>query len=296
MLLLFLPTGYIEIAFFTLAIVVFVFAVRFFIESRKRLEESFPGLFRPSKVLPFGIDRSGFLIPKTVERSAPAASRLLSRPAPATPSDNTKQEIKALRNQLQQQQQELSRALEQMALVSQRSVSPEGNTSMLLEEQKRLESLKTQLSKKDVEIQRLRQQELLSQKVQERFEEMQDEFENLQEKMQKMEKQAWQAAELSIQLEHAEQAQMQLEKTLHKKEEKLRELTLENQRLHEAFQDLEEKLSQSNLQRQQLFRRVQFLEESNSEMMNMAEASRKLKSEMNRVAELESMLELMNKR
>ncbi|WP_121353405.1 hypothetical protein [Flavisolibacter nicotianae] len=296
MLLLFLPTGYIEIAFFVLAIVVFVFAVRFFIESRKRLEESFPGLFQPSKVLPFGIDRSGFLIPKTVEKTAPGTGRVFSRPAPATPSDSTKQEIKALRNQLQQQQQELSRALEQMALVSQRSAPQEGSTSVLLEEQRRLESLKLQLSKKDTEIQRLRQQELLSQKVQERFEEMQDEFESLQEKMQKMEKQAWQAAELSIQLEHAEQAQIQLEKTLHKKEEKLRELTLENQHLHEAFQALEEKLSQSNLQRQQLLRRVQFLEESNSEMMNMAEASRKLKSEMSRVAELESMLELMSKR
>ena len=56
--------------------------------------------------------------------------------------------------------------------------------------------------------------------------------------------------------------------------------------LQEAFHELEEKLSHANLQRQQLIRKVQFLEEANADMLNMAEANRKLKTEMGRVAEL----------
>jgi chromosome segregation ATPase len=294
MVLLFTPTGFLEITFFLLAIVVFVMAVRFFMDSRKRLEALFPGLMGSGKLLPFGIDRSGFLIPKTIDKTTPGSSRPSYQPAAPRSADNTtREEIKALRTQVQQQQQELSKALQQIALVSQRSGSLEEGTALLLNEQKRQEGLRMQLNSKDAEIQRLRQQELLSQKMQERFEEVQTEFEKLQEKMQKMEKQAWQAAELSIQLEHAEQAQFQLEKSLQKKEEKLRELMLENQNLQESFHELEEKLSHANLQRQQLIRKVQFLEEANADMLNMAETNRKLKTEMGRVAELESMLELM---
>lgn len=292
MLLLFSPTGYLEIAFFLLAVIVFMLAVRFFVSSRRHLEEVFPGLLGSSKLLPFRFDRSGFLIPKPVSQPERKASQ--PRYQASVTNDGTKEEIKSLRVQLQQQQQELSKALEQISQVSHRSSAMEEGSHQLLDEQKRIESLRMQLNKKDAELQRLRQQELLSQKLQERFEEVNAEFELLQEKMQKMEKQAWQAAELSIQLEHAEQSQFQLEKTLQKKEEKIRDLSQENLHLQESLQELEEKLSYSNLQRQQLIRKVQFLEESNADMLTMAETNRKLKTEISRVAELESMLELMS--
>jgi hypothetical protein len=61
----------------------------------------------------------------------------------------------------------------------------------------------------------------------------------------------------------------------------------------ENIRTLEEKLSQANLQQQQLQKKVQFLEEMNTDMLHMADTNRRLTSEMTRVAELESMLQIM---
>jgi chromosome segregation ATPase len=291
MVLLFSPTTFLEITAFVLASVALVLAVRFFVDSRKRIDALFPGLIGTRKLLPFGIDRNGFVIPKNTH-SAFENQKVSSRP-PLPTSNRTTEEINTLRLQLQQQQKELEKALEKISFANQQNHAVTERSSTALDEQKRLEQLRMQLEKKDSEIQRLRQQELFSQKLQERFDDVQAECEKLQEKVLRLEKQAWQAAELSIQLEHAEQAQLQTEKALLKREERLRELTLENQQLHDAFQEVEAKLSQANLQRQQLLKKVQFLEEVNTDLQQVAEANRKLKTEMTRVAELESMLEMM---
>ncbi len=93
-----------------------------------------------------------------------------------------------------------------------------------------------------------------------------------------MEQQAWQAAELSIKIDSLEQSNEQLEKTMQKKEEKVRELTVETGRLHQVLNETEDKLSETSLQRQQLLKKVQFLEEVNSDIKKMSDANRKLKS------------------
>ena len=78
-----------------------------------------------------------------------------------------------------------------------------------------------------------------------------------------------------------------------KKEEKIRELSVENGRLHEQLNTTEDKLSEANLQRQQLLKKVQFLEEVNNDIQQMSDTNRKLKNELRRVGELESMLNLI---
>ena len=293
MRLLFLPGGILEIAIFLLAIIAFGLAVRFFINSRKRLQEMFPGIAGPRKGLSIGFDRSGFLIPKTVDKKTGTSVSSFTAPAKGG-DDNTKQEIRELRRQFQQQQLELAKALEKIAYIGQQTKAPEHRTALILEEQRRQEALREQLEEKEVEIQRLKQQEAYTQKLQERLEEVQGAFDELQEKMAQVEKQAWQTAELSIQLEHAEQAQLQAEKNLLKKEEKLRELSLEYQELQDSFHKLEDKLLEANRQQLQLQKKIQLLEGLNSDMLQMAEANRKLKTEIARVAELESMLHLIS--
>lgn len=293
MLIFTLPSGLLEITIFAFAVVAFVLAVRFFMDSRKRLEELYPGTVNPRKLLPFGFDRSGFLIPKSGAPKEKPAAKVFFRATETTSPDSTKSEIRELRQQVKQQQQELERALQKMTHIGQKTVAEE-KTATILADQQRLESLRLQLEKKDAEILRLKQQETYAQKMQERFEEVQAEFETLQEKMQQMEQQAWQTADLTIQLEHAEQSALRLEETLAKKDEKLRDLSLENQRLHDTFTELQERLSEANLQRQQLAKKVQLLESLNADMQSMAESNRKLKTEIARVAELESMLQMIS--
>jgi DNA repair exonuclease SbcCD ATPase subunit len=284
------PIGFLEIVVFLAAVAAFGMAVRFFLHSRKSLQQSFPGIFTSHKLLPFGFDRNGFVIPKAPGNSFKTELNGVSLRSRSAAVDSTKEDVKQLRLQLQQQQQELEKALEKISLIGQPAAVPFSNSSTgHLDEQKKPESLRHN----DTDVQRLKTQELYTQKLQERLAEVQGAFDDLQEKVGQMEKQAWESAELNFQLEHAEQAQLQAEKALSRKEEKVRELNLENQRLHEAFNELEDKLSEANLQRQQLVKKVQLLESLNADMMQMAEASRKLKSEMARVAELESMLHLM---
>ncbi|RYF85366.1 MAG: hypothetical protein EON98_06795, partial [Chitinophagaceae bacterium] len=88
-----------------------------------------------------------------------------------------------------------------------------------------------------------------------------------------MEQQAWQTAEMAIKLDSLQQERDQLEKTVLKKEEKIRELSAENGRLHETLNETEDKLTEANLQRQQLQKKVLFLEEINNDIQQMSDAN-----------------------
>jgi hypothetical protein len=68
----------------------------------------------------------------------------------------------------------------------------------------------------------------------------------------------------------------------------------ENEQLHQQLAALEEKFADTTTQRQQLQKRVQFLENMNAELQQMSDANQKMKTELRRIAELESMLSLVS--
>jgi len=289
---------FLEIAIFLVAFVAFLLAIRFFIASQKNLQNLLPSQKRKSS---FGvrIDRDGFIVPAS-------KSRKETEEFIPEKSDETKQEINELRNMLQLQQLELTRAMRQIESINTKKEDEkyysedqyeeddyEDSYNLHTENSLLAEELRRQLERKEAEVRELRQQVELNHKLQTHFEEVQAGYEELQLKVQKMEQQAWHAAEISIKLDSLEQEKEQLERTVHKKEEKIRELSVENGRLHELLNETEDKLSEANLQRQQLNKKVQFLEEINSDIQQMTDANRKLRSELRRVAELESMLNLI---
>jgi len=298
---------FLEIAIFLIAVLAFVLAVRFFIASQKNLQQLLPATRTKNSLFGLGVDRDGFIVPASKERLSKTAQKILET------NEQTKQEIKELRDTLQLQQLELTRALRQIETINE-SKGDKGYDDDIYEDEEEepyvkkhryeekeygidknvlAEELKQQLERKDAELRELRQQAELNQNLQNHFEEVQSGYEELQLKVQKMEQQAWQAAEMAIKVDSLEQSNEQLEKTLQKKEEKVRELSVENGRLHEMLNQTEDKLSEANFQRQQLQKKTQFLEEINSDMQQMSDANRKLKNELRRVAELESMLNLI---
>lgn len=293
MVLLSSPTDFLEITIFLFAVAAFVLAIRFFVDSRKLLQELFPGITQPGKHLPFAFDRSGFVIPKTVRKQQEPTTKPFAPSPQKKNADSTKNEIRELRRQLQQQQQELTKALQKMAAFGSNNGVAENKVTVPTDSLLKMDEWQRQLERKEAEIQRLKQNEAHTQTIQARYEEVQVAFTEMQDKMAEMEKQSWQSAELTIHLDHAEQAQRQMEDALGRKEERLHELSTENKVLRDAFTDLEHKLSEANLQRQQLLKKVQLLEGLNTDMMQIAETNRKLKAEISRVAELESMLYLM---
>lgn len=279
MILLFTPITFIEATIFFLALIAFVLAIRFFQNTRRRLQELFPDTVRPNK-LPFSIDRNGFILPNKGRKKS----------ATALQPDATKEELKMLRLQLQQQQQQLEKALAQFQAFSQKAGATITQPAVTLNGQQKLQQ--PQL-RNDSEVQLLKQQTAHSQTLLDRLTEAEAELEDLQTTAQQTPKQAWQTTELCLELERSETRQAQLEETLLEKEEELRELQFENERLHEAIGKMREELSHTTAERQQLLKKTQFLEAVNADLHNVSVANKKLKAEMTRAAELESMMELM---
>ena len=296
--LLALPFTILEIVIFSIAFIAFLLAVRFVIASQKSMQHLLPTKKKKSG-LGLALDRDGFVVPTGKQ------TRKAQEYEEQANVNETKQEIKELRDMVQLQQLELTRALRQIETIHTKKEEsyfdeeyeeePSYKTSQLQSSENSLlaEELKHQLQRKEAEVRELRQQVELNHQLQTHFEEVQKGYEELQDKVQKMEGHAWQAAEIAMKVDSLEQENEQLEKTLLKKEEKIRELSVENGRLHEMLNQTEDKLAEANLQRQQLNKKVQFLEEINSDIQQMSDANRKLRSELRRVAELESMLNLI---
>jgi chromosome segregation ATPase len=296
---------FLEIAIFLIAVTAFILAIRFFIASQKNLQNLLPSSNRKKFRFGIGVDREGFIVPTSKERMSTAAQKMLEN------NEETKHEIKELRDSLQLQQLELTRALRQIEVLNQTKeketwhddyddYESEPYEDEVKYDDKELtgknlmsEELRYQLERKETELKELRQQTELNQKLQRHFEEVQASYDELQQKVQKMEQQAWQASEIAIKVDSLEQSNEQLEKTILKKEEKIRELSVENGRLHDMLNQTEDKLSEANFQKQQLQKKTQFLQEINSDIQQMSDANRKLRNELRRVAELESMLNLI---
>jgi chromosome segregation ATPase len=109
-----------------------------------------------------------------------------------------------------------------------------------------------------------------------------------------LEENANKANELAMELDDVQQAYAQLRKDFARKQERIQEVVEENEQLHQRLSETEDKLTEANLQRQQLAKKVQLLESINTELQQMSDANKKLKNEIRRIAELESMLSMVS--
>ncbi|MBD0331188.1 MAG: hypothetical protein ICV66_00890 [Chitinophagaceae bacterium] len=197
----------------------------------------------------------------------------------------------SLQEQLDQQQKLLNKILMRLDQPSYGKTDiAQAENEELQAEIKRLESL---LDKRENELQKIKQQQAAVEKMTTRLEQVYKEFDALQEKILVLEEQASNANILAIELEEVKQSYDQLKKDLLRKQEKLEETVRENQRLHQLLAETEDKLEEANLQRQQLFKKVQFLEEINTDYQKMSETNKRLQNEIRRIAELESMLSMI---
>ena len=126
-----------------------------------------------------------------------------------------------------------------------------------------------------------------------KVEEVYKEFDILQNKMNVLEKQASRANGLAIELEDTRHSYEAVHKELIRKQEKLEEIMEDNQRMRQQMNELEDKLADANLQRQQLHKKVQFLTDLNSDLQSISDTNKKLQTELRRIGELESMLNMM---
>ena len=199
--------------------------------------------------------------------------------------------VQDLKNTITQQQKMLDSYLQKVEDLENEGREELNGKIEILE--KKVDELIGVIEEKDEEIKDLHQQASAGQRMAAKIEEVYQEFEQLQTKMASFEKQASRANNLSIELEDAKYSYEQIHKELLRKQEKLEELMSENQRMRQQTDELEDKLSEANLQRQQLQKKVQFLTDLNHDMQSIADTNKKLQTELRRIGELESMLNMM---
>ncbi|HVK98035.1 MAG TPA: hypothetical protein VM368_09460 [Flavisolibacter sp.] len=273
------------VAIFILAAFALIISVRFFLESRKSLEQIYP----IKKVAYSHNSRKVLEKVSSINRSHSNSATAFVSNQMHIDSSSDSEELSDLRNMIMQQQQQLTKALGQIdALGAERVLEAEDAKS-----KKKINQLELQIEKKDAELKKVKQQMELSKKMQVHFNQMQKDFELLQKKLQQLERQAWASNELTIKLENLEQLHLKVEKDIIRKDERLRELTDENQRLHSILNETEDKLREANLQRQQQIKKIQYLEEMADDMKQISESNKKMQNELRRIAELESMLNLI---
>lgn len=299
--LLFTPLIVLEAAVFIVALISFALALRFFVASRKKLEGLLPDRKARRAYFGIGIDRDGFLVPTNRQKVIRA-----DRNAAPADTEETKHEIKELRQMLQLQQLELTRALRKIEDLNaakpdsdfdddryEEDADDEEAEFSPTQEALAAEDLREQLTDKEAELRELRRQAELNDQLATQFIELQNNYAGLQQKVQKMEQQSREAAETAALLEDLQIELEQRQADLLKKDEKLRELAAENGRLNQLLTQTEANLSEAAQQRQMLVKRLHFLEEVNADIQQMSDTNRKLKSELRRVGELESMLNLI---
>jgi len=157
----------------------------------------------------------------------------------------------------------------------------------------KIDELQSIVEDKNEQIKELKEETSAAQRMAAKIEEVYQEFEQLQIKMQALERQAGRSNNLAIELEDTKHAYEQVHKELVRKQEKLEEIMEENQHLRREMNEIEDKLADANLQRQQLQKKVQFLTDLNNDMQSIADTNKKLQTELRRIGELESMLNIM---
>jgi chromosome segregation ATPase len=153
--------------------------------------------------------------------------------------------------------------------------------------------LRIRLMEKEKEVNSIRQKEHLTKEMTSMLDNAYNEFNVLQSKMQKLELQVSSSKMINIEYEDLKESHHKVSREFEEQRSKLNTLTSDHQHLQSQLMETEEKLREANFQRQQLQKRVAYLEELNNDMQAVTDANKKLETQLKRIGELESMLNVV---
>ncbi len=280
-----------DIAAFLIMAVVLGLVVQFVLVSRRKLhamieeskmrasltgcggryfdEDLKPNLTEKKKIFPSFVAASAPRLYKTAAQSEIAAGGTV---------------LDDLKHTMRQQQKVVDQLLTRMDKLDaqdRKGLAQTAMTAMALEEQ-------------ETELQKTKQQLSIAQKVAGRVTEVYEEFDLMQQKMAELEESAAKVTGLELELNDMQGAYAQLKKEAARNGEKFTEAQNEKEQLQQQLAQTEEQLAQAERRQLQLQKRMQLLEDMNAEMHHMSDANKKLKGELRRIAELESMLSLVS--
>ncbi len=155
-----------------------------------------------------------------------------------------------------------------------------------------VEELQIQLSRKEKELVNFKQKEQLSSEMTSMLDKTYAEFNILQEKIQKLESQVSQSKRINMEYDDLKEEQYRISHEMEEQKHKYQAIFSQNQQLRMDLAETEDKLREANFQRLQLQKKVAYLEELSNDLQVVTEANKKLESQIRRVGELESLLQV----
>lgn len=195
-------------------------------------------------------------------------------------------DLLAVKQMLEQQQQLSQRLLTQ---IDQLQVPHTTDKHQNAEGKRRIGELELLLEQKEEMIRQLQSQQQTGDKL----EQVQQDLLYMQECMKALEHQAAQASRLASELDNNKTAYQQLFSDSSHKNEKLQQVVQENTRLQEQLADMQNQLQEAQSQKGHLLKKLLQLEAVNTELQTLSDTNKKLQTELRRIGELESMLNMI---
>jgi hypothetical protein len=150
------------------------------------------------------------------------------------------------------------------------------------------------LAQKEKEVSTIRQKEHLTTEMTSLLDNAHLEFNALQEKIRKLESQVITSKTTNLQYEEFKEGYFKVSRDFEEQRLKYNVMASENRQIKAVLSETEEKLAESNFQRQQLQKKVAYLEGLNNDMQAVTDAQKKLEGQLQRIGELESMLNIVS--
>jgi chromosome segregation ATPase len=157
-----------------------------------------------------------------------------------------------------------------------------------------INNMRMELSEKEKEISSIKQKEQLTKEMTSMLDSAYSEFNVLQSKIQKLEAQLNSSRMVNMEYENLKEEHSKMNRDFEEQRLKVNGLSTENQQLQVQLMETEDKLREANFQRQQLQKRVAYLEELNNDLQVVSDANKKLETQLRRIGELESMLNVVS--
>jgi len=219
-----------------------------------------------------------------------------AKPAAPTAAGNKTDYMEQLReaqNSLLEHNQKINLLLGQIDIVKETEEKQQEIQKVNKELSTQINDLKYLLEQKEEEINNTRQTSTLTTEMTSRLDSAYNEFNVLQDKIQKLEAQVISSKRLSIDYEDLKESHSKVIRDYEEQKLKYAAALAESKQLQTELNDVQDDYRDANFQRQQLQKRVAYLEELNNDMQAVAEANKKLESQLKRVGELESRLNMI---
>jgi len=192
-------------------------------------------------------------------------------------------QLRVAQSSLMEHNEKIERLLDQIEVIKEKE-----------ELNNQLNKLRIVLGDKEKEINNIRQKEQLTKEMTSLLDNTYNEFNVLQGKIQKLESQLNQSKMLNVEYEDLKETHYKLIRDFEDQKVKLQSITSEHQQISLQLDETSDKLREANFQRQQLQKRVAYLEELNNDLHVVADANKKLESQLRKIGELESMLNVVS--